>query len=244
MDNQKLYDLKIAGSMTVSGGKFNRVTISGEGLITSPVECEDFSVSGMSTVMGEVNTKYMKVSGKTVINGNLSANHLKISGDSDLRGDIRVKDLNIHGSTSVSGSVFSEIVQIHGGFSVGGDCTSEQFISKGGFNIRGLINAGNTDITVHFPCRAKEIGGEKIHVQKGSGYKFKEFIRNFISSLDTTGLKCDVIECDDIFLECTTAGIVRGNNVTIGPDCKIDLVEYKNFCEISRDAIVKEQRKI
>lgn len=245
MENSKLYDLKIAGSMTVPGGKFNKVSISGEGNITSAIECEDFSVSGMSTVMGDISTKSIKISGKTIVNGNISAINFKVSGDSEINGNIKAEDLNINGSTSILGNVVSNNILIHGGFSVGGDCTCEQFYSKGGFKISGLINSGKIYLTVHFPCKVKEIGGEKIHVQKGGGYKFKHFIQSLISSNpEPTGLICDIIECDNAYLECTTAKIVRGNNVVIGSDCKIDLVEYKDYYEVSKDSFVKEYRKI
>lgn len=38
----------------------------------------------------------------------------------------------------------------------------------------------------------------------------------------------ETIEGDDIHLELTRARVVRGNNVSIGSGCDIDLVEYKN----------------
>jgi cytoskeletal protein CcmA (bactofilin family) len=244
MENQKLNDLKIAGSMTVPGGTFNKVSISGEGNLTSPVECNDFSVSGSASVMGDVIAKSIKISGKATIKGNIDAESIKVSGDSELKGDVKVKELNIHGSTSIFGNVISDIVNVHGGINIGGDCTSEKFTSRGGFNIKGLINSGNIDIKVHFPCHVKEIGGENIKVHKGN-YKLKEFIRTYIlPSLESNSLHCDIIECDDIYLECTKAKIVRGNNVVIGPNCEIEMVEYKNYYEKSKDSVVKEQKNI
>jgi cytoskeletal protein CcmA (bactofilin family) len=245
MENSKLYDLKIAGSMTVPGGKFKKVSISGAGNITSPVECEDFTVSGMSTVIGDVTTNSMTISGNANINGNMVASALKVSGNIEINGNIKVDDLNIYGYSKISGNVVSNKVQIHGGLFVGGDLTSEELISKGGLNIDGQINSGNIDISVHFPCKVREIGGEKIRVQKGRGTKFKQFIISwFTSNIYPLGLKCDIIECDDVYLECTTAATVRGNNVVIGGDCKIDLVEYKDYYEVSKDSFVKEYRKI
>ena len=47
-----------------------------------------------------------------------------------------------------------------------------------------------------------------------------------------------------MYLECTTAGIVRGINVVIASGCNIDLVEYKDYYEVSKDSFVKEYRKI
>ena len=57
-------------------------------------------------------------------------------------------------------------------------------------------------------------------------------------------LTTSVIEGDDIYLEATTAKIVRGNNVTIGSDCNIELVEYRNTITVAPDSKVNEQRDI
>lgn len=58
------------------------------------------------------------------------------------------------------------------------------------------------------------------------------------------GLRCSIIEGDDIYLEDTRSKIVRGNNVTIGRGCEIELVEYKNEIHIYDDQCAKEIKKV
>ena len=36
------------------------------------------------------------------------------------------------------------------------------------------------------------------------------------------------MEGEDIYIESTTAEVVRGNNVTIGPRCNIEILAYKD----------------
>ncbi len=57
-------------------------------------------------------------------------------------------------------------------------------------------------------------------------------------------LTVDVIEGDDVYLENTMAKIVRGNNVTIGSGCKIELVEYKGSFKQDGGAEIGTNKKI
>ena len=57
-------------------------------------------------------------------------------------------------------------------------------------------------------------------------------------------LTADIIEGDLIYLENTNAKIVRGNNVTIGTGCKIELVEYKESFKKDEKSIVDKNNKI
>jgi hypothetical protein len=48
----------------------------------------------------------------------------------------------------------------------------------------------------------------------------------------------DTIEGDDIYLEHTTAKVMRGDTVDIGDGCEIDLVEYRTDLKKTPDASV------
>lgn len=54
----------------------------------------------------------------------------------------------------------------------------------------------------------------------------------------------EIIKGDDIFLEYTKAKVVRGNNIIIGSNCEIDLIEYKNNFEQLDDAKIIENKKV
>jgi len=57
-------------------------------------------------------------------------------------------------------------------------------------------------------------------------------------------LKVDIIEGDDVYLENTIAKIVRGDNINLGPGCKIELVEYKNNFKQDKAAEVGTKQTI
>ena len=57
-------------------------------------------------------------------------------------------------------------------------------------------------------------------------------------------LTADVIEGDNVYLENTTARVVRGNNITIGQGCKIEMVEYKEDFKTEGKSEVGMDKKI
>jgi cytoskeletal protein CcmA (bactofilin family) len=214
---EKLVDMKISGSGKISGGKYNEVKISGSAKVEGDIECYTYKCSGSSSANGNVKAETVGISGSTKITGDVNARKVKISGSSDIGGGLHTEDIQISGSVSIDG-----------------DCEAENFNARGGFKIGGLLNAGNIDIEMYGSCRVKDIGGENIKVRLGKGHFFVKMLNLFMNS---NGLEANTIEGDDVFLENTTAKIVRGNNVTIGDNCNIETVEYRN--EINIDSTSK-----
>lgn len=245
MENQKRYDLIISGVGNFAGGIFNNVIINGHAKFNGDVECSDFTINGVGNVEGSVKTKTGKISGHGRIKGYMKSDEFKVSGNASIGGSIEIKEARFEGVVGINGSVDAETVENKGVITVSGDCNSEVFISKGAFTIGGLLNAGNIDINLYAPCRAKEIGGEKIKVSMGHSFSLRKLIKSIFPSLDiNTGLCTETIEGDEIYLEYTRAKVVRGNNVTIGEGCEIELVEYKNRFEQYEKSVVVENKKI
>lgn len=261
MMNNSTGNIKISGSGSAAGGIYDEVRISGSGKVTGDVECNEFHTSGSSKVEGSVKTKDFRTSGSSHICGNLEAQDVKVSGSAHIEGNVKGDnitvsgssridmDLNggeigISGSSNIGGSVHVESLKISGSIKIKGDCEAEEFIARGGFTIEGLLNAGRVDIEAGGFCTVKEIGGEKIEVREAS---YGLSIINKLMELFTNraiGLKTDVIEGDDIYLEHTTAKVVRGNRITIGKGCVIDSVEYKENLSVEADGKVLNQTKV
>ena len=92
----------------------------------------------------------------------------------------------------------------------------------------GLLNADEINISLYWPCKAREIGGSKIKVKKDSKLSFLG-LKNMISpDRSSKELIADIIEGDNVYLEYTKARVVRGNNIELGTGCEIELAEYKN----------------
>ncbi len=230
---EKLSDIKISGNGKISGGKYNEVKISGSSKIEGDIDCSYYKCSGSSAAIGNVKAKIVGISGTTKIHKNLDTEELTVSGSSHILGNVIAKKVKISGSSHIGGNLHTEDIKISGSTSIDGDCEAENFHASGSFNIGGLLNAGNIDIEMYGKCRVKEIGGENIKVKLGAGHLFIRMISLFSN---TARLVTDVIEGDDIYLENTDAKIVRGNNVTIGPNCNIEIIEYRNKVNISENS--------
>ena len=226
---KKLSDMKISGTGKIGGGEYNNIKISGSAKIEGNIECNYYKCSGSSNANGNVKSKNIEISGSIKICGNADAEEINVSGSSHILGSVNTKTLKISGSTSIKDILHTEDMKISGTISVGKDCEAENFYVKGNFNIGGLLNAGNIDVEMYGKCRAKDIGGENINIKLGTGHFFIRMINLFSNY---ARLETGVIEGDDIYVENTIAKIVRGNNVIIGPNCDIEIVEYRSKADV------------
>lgn len=232
-------DLIINGYGASNGGDFNRVVINGKGTVNSDIDCNDFESSGTSFVNGNIQATTAKISGNGKVAGNVNSQLLSVEGQGKIGKNAQTTKLIVSGHASIGGSLKSEEIKVKGGLTVGEDCETEIFKAECQFAIGGLLNADQVDIRIYGECRAEEIGGQSIVIkQKTSllGQLFKPFLQNT--------LEANLIEGDHIEIENTTAKIVRGNHVTIGPNCKIGLVEYTETYHKEDSAVVKDSKRI
>lgn len=219
-------DLIINGHGSVTGGKYNSVSINGRGRIDGDLECISLEINGQCTLNGNVKADSVKVNGNNSIEGNLEAEKIKINGTTDIKGNLSANKAETYGSISIDG-----------------DCNAEFLKIKGSFRIDGLLNADELELSLYGPSLANEIGGSEITVKRSDKISFLG-IKNRIMPEGKNKLTADLIEGDDVYLENTTAKVVRGNNVTIGSGCKIELVEYKNDFKMHEGAEVSTDKEI
>lgn len=254
-------DIKISGAGSISGGIYNDVKISGAGTVNGDIDCINLKSSGSSDIKGNVSAKEIKISGASKINGNIITETIKVSGSTDITGNLEAVEVGISGGSKIGGDIKTKYIKVSGGTEIGGnlhgeevnisgsvdikkDCECESFSASGGFIVEGLLNAGKIDISLYGKCRTKEIGGEQINVRLSSNGEsiFTKVLKSMF--LSRRELITEVIEGDNIFLEATTAKIVRGNNVTIGEGCYIEKVEYSGEIKIVDGGKVVEQVRI
>jgi cytoskeletal protein CcmA (bactofilin family) len=238
METKKRGDLLINGFGSSNGGSFHAVTINGKGTVTGDVECAELDFNGSGSITGDIVVNHARINGHGKINGNMESQVLSVEGEAGVTGNLRVKKLKVSGKVKVGGKIKGEEIKIKGRLTVGEDCEAEMFKAESQFTIGGLLNADLIDITLFADCHAKEIGGQTILIkQKNSllGF-FKPFVR--------TQLSTECIEGDKIEIENTKAGMVRGNQVVIGANCEIEVVEYSGEFTMDKNSIVKDIRKI
>lgn len=245
--NDKKNSASISGAGKIGGGTYDRVSISGAGKITSDITVEELRISGAGKVQGRTEAEKIVASGSAVFAGDVIAEEMRVSGSTRVDGHIEVKELKCSGTFRATQSITSEYIKVSGDLSVDGDVEAEIFKASGGFKIKGLLSADRIEIRLGGRCRAQEIGGERIEVQRG-GWKEKGILLDGLIKLFTGGgtaeLHTTQIEGDEITLEDTTAEVVRGKRIVIGPNCKIKLVEYSESLKVAAESEVEERVKL
>lgn len=240
MSNTNRIDIRTAGVGTIATGAYRSINVSGSATLTGDVDCIDLKVSGGATGGGTLRSENITVLGLLDYRGDVDVDEMRVSGTASTRG-LRARELNTTGTLNAS-SLTATTVNVLGHLRIDGDCEAERFTAQGLFTVVGLLNAGVVDVTLGGKCVASEIGGEAVTVHMGVG-PIKKFVSSYIPGMEMR-LTAQSIEGDHIHLESTTARVVRGNSVVIGPDCKIDLVEYAGEYTVSPESFVGEARKL
>jgi cytoskeletal protein CcmA (bactofilin family) len=259
VEEKKLHDLKISGSGTSGGGRFNSVKISGSGTIQGNIDCKDlkisgsgkingeiiteeFKTSGSSKVIGGIKAKEISISGSTTVEGPVTAEEMTVSGSSKISDDLSCTDFKSSGSTKIIGKLQGGTIKSSGSLKVEKDCEVETFNSRGSVRINGLLSADKVDIEVSHESFIKEIGGEIIEVKNELSAKLLKQVVKFLMQRNDC-LRSNLIEGDEIYLENTKAKLVRGKNVTIGENCEIGTVEYSGSFDVKDGSTVGKHVK-
>lgn len=235
---KKLDDLIVNGIGSSNGGLFDRVEINGKGKIYGDVKCHSFVCNGTGSITGNLTAKTAKVSGNSKLNGVVTCEKLQVQGRASLKNKATINKFKVEGKASVDGSLKSEEIQIKGKATIQGDCEAELFKSEGIFQIDGLLNADQIIVTLYGECSVKEIGAQTVRIKKKSG------LLNLFKSIFPNSLVTNLIEGDEIEIANTTATVIRGHNVNIGPGCRVDLVEYSGEYSCDKNSVVSELKKV
>lgn len=245
MNAQERKNIRITGTASAAGGLYNNIRIMGESKITGDIDCITFGCTGTADITGQFVSQMFKVHGTVLVNGTVLNDKTTINGDMTVFGNATLREGKINGQLSVKNNLFGEELKVHGMVNVDGNCEIDRIHGTGAFNVNGLLNVGQMDMQLYWPCHAQEIGGERITVKKAQGISamMKSLLDMFKPQQDAR-LTAGSIEGDDIILENTTAQFVRGNNVTIGHGCHIEHVEYRHTYNQAPDAIVNHRTQV
>lgn len=262
-NNEQLGDLRISGSGSAGGGRYNVVSISGSGKINGDVNCERFSISGSGRVEGAVITNNFNISGSGKVTGDLNcvvgningsgsvfgsihANKFNISGNGKIGGNFKGEEIVVAGAGRIDGRINATIVKLLGAIKVGHGIEGEVITIKGALKTLGMVNGDEVNIELNGGCEIEEIGATKVKVLKE--YSTMNVIGRFICKMLSKNygyLTIRTIEADEIYLENTIADVVRGGKITIGAGCKIKRVEYSDSLEKSNsESTIEEEIKL
>lgn len=242
-NNTPLQSLRVSGSCRIPGGQYDEVHGSGSIRIEGNVTANSFETSGSVRGQGSLKTKRFRTSGSTRVDGPVEVSDGRASGSFRVDGSFRVLDqFVLSGSTHISGAVAGERVRGSGALAIGEEVALEELNWSGSVRCPGLISADTIELRVHGTSEVGELAGAKIRVTVGKIGNWARWIP--FAGAQLTRLTVSEVSGDDILLEATEAKAVRGDRVVIGPQCRIQRVEYRDSLEVDSDAFVAESIKL
>lgn len=194
-------------------------------------EEDTFSVRGTGVFHKDVVTKVMKITGHCQLKGKLIAKELVNRGTVILKSG-NIEHLKNIGSLNADRIESSEI-HTFGYFKCKNEVTTNTIRSKGTIKIKHLYARNHIHLNVGTACKIDTITCQ-------NDINVKAF---FLPTLFKK-LTAETIEGSDIHLENTVARHVIGENITIGPNCKINKITYKNNLTIHHQSSVFSSQKI
>lgn len=246
MSTEPRRDMKFTGKMTIPGGFYKRVSCDGEITVDGDIDCLEIKVNGKYNGTGNMKATSAIIRGTADVNGDLKSDDLKVFGQVTVDGSLSADTVRSEGKLSVRDDIKVDRVAVTGQLTTRGNCEAEVIICNGFVEIEGALNAGDISIKLYGPSHVREIGGEKINVRKGSENPLGKIAAAVFNPFGyyQAHLVAETIEGDDIYLEHTTAKVVRGGRVTIGKGCEIDRVEYRTDYKASSGTSVLQHVKI
>ncbi len=215
-------NLTMFADATINGGVYEKIKVFGEACVLGDINANEISVFGSCTFNGKCTINYVKLYGESKFCDFVDVNELNVKGACNFNEAVKVVRLKIYGATKFLKKVYrSEVVQFYGSVDVN-VLEADNIYIKGCVNCLEQLNGEKITIILHNRSQIKEIVGTNINIKPG----FKMFLRKKNNAL------IDTIEGDEIYLENVISKTVRGNKITIGPNCKIDLIEYRDKCDI------------
>jgi cytoskeletal protein CcmA (bactofilin family) len=178
---------------------------------------------------------------------------LKVRGSLILQEDLRADTVNVVGHLSVKNNVVTSKLKVSGDCSIGGHCRADQVINLGSLRIQ-HIQADRLQSSGYFSVAQDAAvetfyaeGAVKIHrLTAESSIELRLGNKSTIDVIKSSGtitvkpslklmnalipyfrkLTCETIEGTSISLYRTTANLVCGEDIIIGPGCSIGEVQY------------------
>ncbi len=207
------------------------IKIAGSGVISgNPVKTVEFRCAGSGRVHGPLQCETAKIAGSCDFDSDVKCNEFHSSGSSRIAGTLHAEDVAVSGSVEIGKDLEAEDIRSAGSLRVAGNVTARDFSSHGNLAVGGVLKSEDVDIELNGSSLVHSIEGQDISVRMASG-----FLRR------AGELVADQIKGQDVDLSGTRAAYVEGDDVRIGPHCRIDVV-VANELTVHESSEVRERR--
>ncbi len=207
------------------------IKIVGSGVVKgNPVKTVEFKSAGSARVQGPLVAEVARIAGSCICEGDVTVEELHCAGSTRIAGRLKAEEVEASGFLQVEGDIEAEELSSSGSLHVGGHVRTEEFRSTGSVKIDGGLKAEEVRIDLGGTSKIPTIEAGDIQVKATGGF-FR--VRGELTT--------ERIEGREIELEATTATLVKGDEVRIGPHCRIDVVEAHDLV-IHQSSEVRERR--
>ena len=237
-----LPSVRVSGSGVVAGGVYDVVHGSGSVKCDGDITAREIRASGSIRIDGSVRSQEFESSGSASIRGGVAAENFSVSGSCTIDGALAVRQTaHASGSMKVAGAVTGEEVEGAGSLRCNDSISLEGLHWRGALSCPGLVTADSIRISLHGTSTIGELAGARIEISLGSSLGILSEIFGVVRD---HRLNVDEVSGDVVRLEHTTAKIVRGDEVIIGPKSRIQRVEYRGSLTIDPTSEVAEPVRI
>ncbi|OGS66111.1 MAG: hypothetical protein A3K59_09220 [Euryarchaeota archaeon RBG_19FT_COMBO_69_17] len=215
------------------GEAMRAVEFSGMGVRLSD---EAIRIAGAGVVTGQpVRTRMFKSAGSARVQGDLEADETKVAGACAFEGSVTTDAFRSSGSVRVAKALTADRVESSGSLEVGEDLTADEVVSSGSLKVGGSLRADRLHASGSLAV-AGSLVADDVTVELGGSSRVGDVHADEVRVKVTGGLlrtrgdlRAGTIHADSVYLEGTTANLVRGDRVTIGPHCRIQAVEAEEL---------------
>ena len=207
-----------------------KLSTDGSLSVKGSIYTERFDLDGSASVLNDLNAQKVSVDGSLSVQGSTVTDTLEVDGSVKLTA-LRAKQFTCDGSAHITDAFYAEKVSVDGTMKTDCDLEAESIRIDGCITSASQISADR--IEIYGSVQADEIVGDYIRIET-QGYPYVHKLFNTLfkhfghtdSTSDTVAEKCaNLIEATTIELSGVTAGVVSGQNVTIGENCRIDRLD-------------------
>ncbi len=216
--------LKIVGSGKVEGDiDVIEMKTAGSCKVEGNIRAESIECAGSSKIEGNIDSKEAKFAGSTAIEGNLNSEKISLAGSVKIDGDVICIHFKSGGSTKIEGAIAADERVECGGVLRAASLKTGTFSGRGAVNIEETVVAKDFSLAMSGTSSMKKLMAETIDIQP-------EGAKKGLSRLFERGgsLKIEHIHGTTIYLENVIADYVDGQEVGIGPGCKIGTLKSPN----------------
>lgn len=239
-------NLTVFADATIHGGDYDKIKVFGSANVLGDLNAQSMNVFGSVEYKGKCKIDTLKLYGACEFEEYVEVKYLNIKGACEFNNDVKVDFLKVYGAVEFNKNVFRcKEVKIYGEATVS-NLEADEIYINGLVECKEQLNGEKIEITTIHGSTIKEMVGTHILVKPQKKRMFPLFknvivvSNNSLKHRENRKVEIETIEGDEIYLENVISKAVRGNNITIGPNCEIDLIEYHESCDIKDNDGVKE----